>query len=279
MGAGRNPSRECSCAAGPVERSVVALGSRQDSVPSPAVISAMKRSKRRRWLRAVLWGIALAGSVMLLGGWLALRHVPSWYRPVPVPEQELQRVRDSLAEAFRDVSDLMVAAEPFEFTLQDATVSEWITARGQIWPDSEAWVPPWLRDPVVVFAPGTIILAAHLDRDGWESIVAVHLAVTVEQGEVVMRLERVTCGALTIPWSLLDEPLDRLIHSERLDVQAMPDELASVMRKLRRAEAGGLFASGVRFRPPFIWKNGDRPYRIREVLIGDGWLMLRIDPL
>ncbi len=96
---------------------------------------------------------------------------------------------------------------------------------------------------------------------------------------MVVRLEGLTCGALPVPLAMLGEPLDHLLLPERLDVEAMPDELASFVRKLRQAGGAALFTDGIRFKAPFIWKNGDRPYRIHDVLCGDGWLMLRIEPL
>jgi len=180
---------------------------------------------------------------------------------------------------FGDVSDRIVGGAPFELTLDAQTVTEWIAARAEIWPDSQEWIPPWLRDPVVAFVPGRIILAGQFDRGGWESIVALHLAATVEDGEIVVRLAEVTCGSLPVPESVLRRPLNDLIQDERLEVIAMPDELAAVMRRLRSGDSGGLFDTGVHFAGPFIWKNGDRPYRIGAAEIGDGWLKLRIEPL
>ncbi|MHC4065210.1 MAG: hypothetical protein ACYSUI_12045 [Planctomycetota bacterium] len=239
----------------------------------------MKRSRRRRWWRRIAVGLAVAACLALLGTWLALRHVPSWYHPVQVPDRELQRVRDSLTAVFREVSDSLVAGEPFEVTLDDRTVSEWIAARGQIWPDSQEWVPAYLREPVVVFVPGKAVLAAHLEQSGWESIVGLRFSATADNGAVVVRLEDVTCGALPLPLAALREPLDKLIHAERLDIAAMPDELGSIMGKLRGGEGTALFGDGIRFRGPFVWKNGDRPYHIGRIQIGDGWLRVRIDPL
>ena len=101
----------------------------------------MKRRKPRRWLRRAAAGVLVAGCVVAGGLWLGLRHVPAWYRPVRVPPEQLQRVRDDLADKFREVSDRIVGGEPFEVTLTDRMVSQWIAARGQIWPDSQGWIP------------------------------------------------------------------------------------------------------------------------------------------
>lgn len=240
---------------------------------------AMKRTKRRRWLRRIFLGVLGVTLASLCGGWLALRHVPSWYSPATVRPARLQEVRDSLTAKFREISDRMVRKNQFEVAFDDRMVTEWVVARGEIWPDAEEWIPSWLRDPVVVFSPDRITLAAHLDRDGWEAIVGIHFSARVEDQDVVLQLENVTTGALPIPLSALGQPLDRLIHSQRLDVELMPDELAVAVRRLRREPALEYLEEGIRYDRPLIWKNGDRPYRITDIRVEDGLMVLSIQPL
>ena len=238
----------------------------------------MKRPRRRRWLRWIVAGAVLAACLAVGGTWLALRHVPQWYRPVSVPDDQLQRVRDTLTDKFREISDRMVAREPFDVTFTERMVSEWITARGQIWPEAQEWVPAWLRDPVIAFVPGEIILAAHLDRDGWEGIVGLHFRVHIDGQAIVVQLADVTCGAVPLPSSLLADSASSLIHSDRLDPEGMPDELARLVHKLRRVEIVDFLDRGVRVDEPLIWKNGDRPYRILDVAVEAGQATVRIQP-
>jgi hypothetical protein len=154
-----------------------------------------------------------------------------------------------------------------------------VVARGAIWPDAESWLPEWVRDPVVAFIPGRVVLAGHLEYEGWEAIAGAHFSAQVDGEELVLRLERVTLGALPAPMSSLVDPLERLIESDRLDVDAMPDELAAGMRQLRETSAMYFLKHGQRFRGPFIWKNGDRPYNVRDIQIGEGWLKVVVEPL
>jgi hypothetical protein len=239
----------------------------------------MRRRKRRRWLGRILFGLLALAVVVLVGGWLALRHIPSWYEPVQVPDDQLQRVRDSLTDKFREISDQMVRRSTFEVYVTDHAVTEWVVARAQIWPDSEQWLPEWLSDPVVAFVPGRIVLAAHLEHDGWEAILGAHFSVEVAGDDLILCLDSVTTGALPVPLSSLAGPLERLVHSGRLDPEVMPDELARAVRKLRSGDALSFLAHGQRASGPFIWKNGDRPYRLRGLEIGDGWLKALIEPL
>lgn len=222
----------------------------------------------------------MAAACLAVGAvWLALRHVPAWYTPVHVPEEQLQRVRDDLAGKFREVSDRIVAGKPFDVTLTDRMVSEWIDARGQIWPDSQEWIPPWLADPVVAFLPHRIVLGAHLQRGDWEGIIGLHFQVDCDDRAVVVRLAEVTWGAVPIPLGRLANTTESLIHAERLDPDAMPDELARLLRKLRTVEVTEFLNEGVRLEGPLIWKNGDRPYRILAVRLEQGRAVLRIQPL
>lgn len=239
----------------------------------------MKRRKPRRWLRRAAAGVLVAGCVAAGGLWLGLRHVPAWYRPVRVPPEQLQRVRDDLADKFREVSDRIVVGEPFEVTLTDRMVSQWIAARGQIWPDSQGWVPPGLADPVVAFVPNEIILGTHVQRDRWEGIIGLHFRVGIDGQAVVVRLVGVTWGAVPVPLGTLADPIAGVIQADRMDPEAMPDELARLVQKLRSLEVVEFLDEGVRLEEPLVWKNGDRPYRILDVRVEQGRVVVRIKPL
>lgn len=239
----------------------------------------MRRRRRWRRLRRICLFLVAAGLLTLAGGWLGLRHIPVWYHPAPVADDQLQRVRDSLTDAFREISDRMVRAKTFEFALTDQRVSEWITARGQIWPDADEWLPDWLKDPVLAFTPGRVVLGVLLDRDGWQTIVGVHFSIQILGHDVVLRLEKVTAGALPVPLAALAGPLEKLIYSDRLDPEAMPDELARAIEKLRDGPALSFLSQDQRIHGPFIWKNGDRPYNLTNIQIGKGWVKAKIQPL
>ncbi|MFQ5489085.1 MAG: hypothetical protein ACE5GE_00070 [Phycisphaerae bacterium] len=241
--------------------------------------SSTRRRKRRRWLRRIL--LLLLGGVSLVAGagWLGLRHIPDWYRPVRVADGELQRVRDSLTNTFRDISDRIVKGDRFEISLTDQMVTEWCAARGQIWPDADEWLPEWLKDPMVAFTPGRIVLGARLDRGAWQSIVGAHFSIETLGDDLILRLEEVTAGALPIPLASLAGPVEQLIHSQRLDPDSLPDELARAVQKMRDGPALSFLSQGQRVPGPLIWKNGDRPYFIRSVQVDDGWTKLIVEPL
>ncbi len=223
--------------------------------------------------------IAAAAVALPVAGWLALRHVPGWYRPLTVPDDQFQRVRNSLTDRFSDISDQMVTRSVFEVSITDQEVTEWLVARGQIWPEADRWLPPWLTHPVVAFLPGRVVLGARVDYHGWRTIAGAHFTVAPNNGGLLLRLTGLTAGALPLPVGTLAEPLEGLVESNRLDPDSLPDEFARAVTKLREGGALALLTDGQRLDGPFVWKNGDRPYRIRGVEIGQGWLKVRIEPL
>jgi hypothetical protein len=239
----------------------------------------MKRSRVRRWLRRALLAFLAAVPFVFVAGWLAVHYVPSWYQPVTVADDDLQRVRKGLTDAFGSVSDQMVAGAPFTVTLSDRDVSEWLVARAEIWPEAGSWIPEWLRGPVVAFVPGRIILAAYFQRDGWEAIVGLHLSAETVNQRVTLKLESITVGALPVPIGTLASSLNSLIRGNRFDVNAMPDELAALVRKLRETNHLEKLTEGLTLDQTLIWQNGDRPYRIEDVQITHGEMAVEIKPL
>ena len=53
----------------------------------------------------------------------------------------------------------------------------------------------------------------------------------------------------------------------------------SMWGKLRKVEVLDYLTEGIRYDRPLIWKNGDRPYRITDLQVEQGRLVLRIHPL
>ncbi len=223
-------------------------------------------------------GLLVVLGLIALGGWLAFQRIPSWYEPLDVPRAELPRVRNSLPNAYQALNDGIATGRPFTFVLDQRTVTEWVVARAELYPEAGDWLPDWLQDPVVRFRQGRCIVAARIDYEGWQTILGIHLAADVAPDGVVLRVVDVTAGALPVPLGSLVDPLDALLHHRRLDVGLMPDPVAKVVRRLQEAGAEQLIAEGFSWRNIFQTRKGRRPFKIRSLSAADGKLLIQIDP-
>lgn len=231
-----------------------------------------------RWLlRAALAGTALA-ALLLLAAWLGFQRVPGWYAPLEVSQAELVEVRNSLPNTYQAFVDQTLVGAPFDFSLTDRTLTQWVVARGELYPEARGWLPDWLRDPVVCFQDGRCIIGARVDYRGWQTILGIHLSLTVNDGFVTARLERLTAGALAIPLSRLAGPLAELLDERRLDVALMPDPVADVIRRLRAEGVERLIEEGVSWPNRFVLRNGRRVVKLQDAASSDGRLTVRVVP-
>ena len=241
-----------------------------------------RRTKRRRIKRWLL--VSLALTVGLLGVvcvflWLLLAHVPWWYRPPHIPEAEYTRIRNELLESVSDFGDQLVEGRPFELTLTDRQISEWVAARSEVWPEADEWIPDFVQDPVIVFEPGRLILAGRVDKSGWQAIASAHLTFDLAGDAITVRLAEASCGSCPLPVSLIADRLEPVLTAGGQDVDAMPDALADVVRFFRDQGAVEYLKHGVTVDNRFHWQVSKRWFRIRDLAIERGQLRMLVEPL
>lgn len=225
-------------------------------------------------------GGALAAIVALAACWMVVHHIPGWYEPVDVPEARLDEIRANATRCYNRFGDGVVRRKRFALTLDERQVSEWIIARQRIWPESGAWVPIWVDDPIVRFRDGQVIVGVRVDVDGLQCIAGAHLTIELGSNDIlVVRLERLTVGSLPVPLGALAGPLARLLRMEGHDLDFLPIPVADAAQYFRESEPAVVLSEGVRRANRFIWGNGRRPYRIADMEIGNGKLKLTIEPL
>lgn len=241
-----------------------------------------RRTERKRLKKWLLIGVpALVGliGIVCIGVWFSVAHVPAWYKPPYVPEAEYTRVRNSMLETVSDFGDRLVAGEPFELTLTDRQISEWIAVRSELWTEAEDWVPDFLQDPMIAFQPGRIILAARFTKDGWQAIASVHLMFDVTRDELIVHLEEVAAGSFRLPITMIAARLGPVLAAAGQDVDAMPDALAGIVRFFREKGAVEYLKNGVVVDNRFRWQVSKRWLRIRELIIEPGRLRMQVEPL
>lgn len=211
--------------------------------------------------------------------WLLIAHVPSWYRPPYVPESRYAEVRNGMLDVVSDFGDRLVDGEPFEVVLTDRQLSEWIAVRGELWPESDEWIPPFIRGPMVAFRPGRIILAGRLEKDGWQVVVSGELRVVVGEKSVSVRLEQVAGGSCPVPVATVAGQLQPILAAEGQDIDAMPDYVAEVVRRFRESDAAAYLRDGLTTDNRFYWQVSKRWFRIASLHVEGGRLRIQIEPL
>lgn len=179
----------------------------------------------------------------------------------------MQRARREALAAADHFGDKLVLGRPFEVTLTDTSVNEWLAALPSTWPEAKEWLPPEFSEPVVRFVDGTLQIAAKLDRREIQTIVSFDLRPSVTQGGdvIAFTLEATRSGAMRIPGWLLEPWLKPAIEADR-EGPTDPSDAKS---------GGALFT----IPNDFTWPNGDRPFRITGVGISDSQLRLTIEPM
>ena len=242
-----------------------------------------RRRTKHRWIkRWVLASLALTAgllAVVCIFLWLLLAHVPWWYRPPDVSEADYSRIRNELLESVSDFGDRLVEGQPFELTLTDRQISEWVTVRSEVWPEADEWIPEFVQGPIVVFEPSRLILAGRVDKSGWQAIASAHLTFQLAGDDITVRLAEVSCGSCPLPISIIADRLEPVLTAGGQDVDAMPDALGDVVRFFRDEGGVAYLKNGVTVDNRFHWQVSKRWFRIRDLVIERGRLRMLIEPL
>lgn len=233
---------------------------------------------RRRWIR-ILGACCAVLIVALVAVWMTFHHKPGWYQPVHVAETELQDVRDSLTDANLEFNRGLAAGQPFDFSLDAKRVNQWIAAREHIYPEAKPWVPAWLRDPVVAFEDGKIILAGMVEFEGWKAVASAHVAVELADESIRIWLAGVRGGSLPIPISSGDGPIAELVSRSAGAGDDMPDALRRLTDEMRTRAASEVLSEGTSVANRFEYPDGHRLFRILKCRFNDGTMTLRIEPI
>jgi len=241
--------------------------------------SLPKKRRMMVWVVRITLGAVLLIACTALAAWFAVERIPSWYQPIDVSQAELPRIRNSLPNTYQAINERIIAGDPFSFSLDQRTVTEWVVARGELYPESQGWLPPWVQDPVIRFDDGLCTFGARIDYQGWKTILGIHIAVEVDENEAVwVRIQKVTAGAVPVPLSRLTPMLDELLKSAELDPELMPDPASDIIRDLRERGAGALISEGIQAKNRFKTPNGQRWAKLESVEAEDGILRLGIRP-
>lgn len=226
--------------------------------------------------------ISVVGSLCSLTVlWLTFQHKPGWYRPVVLDKQGSREAKaDAITTADR-VGDRMVEGLPFEVTLSDRSVNGWLAALPHAWPDAGRALPSELSNPAVRFDDHELRVGAHCALNGWQAIISLKLAIglTDEGRNLTIALTGAYGGSLPVPRAVLERALEPLVSTLQTDCNVPDTSADPLSAALCGIQSVDNLYNGISIRNRFVWLNGDRPFRIESLTVGEGELRLRIEPL
>ena len=217
-----------------------------------------RRSARgvgRRLLLPVAGGAAVVG---LLGLALAGTYRPHWYAPAPVDRARLREDKAALVRLEQQISAALNAGQAVRFELHENQVNRWLTARGEIWPELAADLGPF-QQPQVLLRDGRIQLAASTRMGGVEVVAALTCSIDLPDDRLVLRYDAPRLGAIPAPRGWVTDVLARLSAGSGVAVDR---------------GAGAVAADN-----DWVWPNGKRRCRLRELHIADGVANVVLEPL
>jgi hypothetical protein len=175
--------------------------------------------QRRRLWRWIAGGLGTLLLIGLFAVWMLFQHIPDWYKPVRIPPARQQQVKndavatvDALSQALRD------SRAPFEFRLTQDQLNAWLSERVALYPFSRDWVPPSVKDPVVLIEPGSVRIGVTYSDGGLNSVVSARLSAEARARSLFVRLEEVSGGSLRLPRGMIRRVLgafDEQLRPER----------------------------------------------------------------
>lgn len=233
------------------------------------IMEPVEARTHRQWL---LRGAKLVAALLLalmVVGWLAFRHIPSWYVPAYVPIEDEQAARDGLGAAVTALSHGMGQGSRFDFIVRQDELNRWLVARDRIWPESKRWVPDQIEDPMVVFGQGEVIVAGAWMGPGPRTVVNVRLRVEMFGGTLRAVVENVRGGSLPIPLWLIKGELTRLERDRDGRQRALLPDGTSIVEAVE----------GAPLPREISWSQPRGKFRIEALQVVPGALHVSLQPI
>lgn len=249
------------------------------------------RRSMRVWLRRIALVSASASVLAIIVLWMLIQRKPAWYRPVVLDEAVLREVRRDTATVADEFGDRLVAGLPFELVLTDTQLTAWLAAGPSIWPEIARDWPPEVSAPSIRFRPGSALIAALLESNGWRVIATAHLEpiVSEDQAEVRLRLRNLYAGSIPLPDALLQRLAESLLVPYSKEAgNSIAGESARQRASIQRSPGSqpvsdphdiDRLLTGQPLRNHFVWPNGRRTFHIRAIAIEEGLVRVAIQPL
>ncbi len=241
----------------------------------------IRQKRAHRFIRRTALVALLLGLTGLTALWLTFQHKPGWYRPAVLDSAGLRRARRDATNTMDFIGDQIVRGEPFDLTLSERSVNEWLAALPHVWPEAARQLGTEFTDLAVDFYAGVVRVGGHFSSKGVRVIASVGLILEKTDDGRYLRIALIGAhgGSLPLPHVVLESLLERLLRHARA-MKRDPHATANpLIRALGEAESCEDLFLGLRVGNRFIWPNGRRAFRIADIEISDDLIRLRIEPL
>jgi hypothetical protein len=239
----------------------------------------MKRPRTKRLLKYALIGGCLLCLAAVAVGWFSFQYIPTWYAPANLNDDDLARVRASVARTYQQFTDRLAEGNVFQFTISARTLNEWIAARAALWPDLADAVPAPLTNAAVAFRNGHIILAATFERGRLKTVASAHLNANVRNGDIRVSLRNVATGAIGWPMKIVSEILGPRQSQLLRSGEKMGGKFAGKSWTDTNVESLDELRKGIVLENRLYWSNGRRYFRIQSIAAENDQLALVIEPI
>jgi hypothetical protein len=214
--------------------------------------------RRRRRLVLIASGVLGVFVLILVGLLLAGTRRPSWYHPLPLDSARLHDDKAALADLQDQISAALNAGREARFELHEDQVNRWLAARAELWPQLAVDLGPFAQ-PQIRLRDGRLTLAVSTRAGGVPVVAVLGGSVDVAEDTLAMHWDPPKLGAIPAPRGWLSAALARLKTSPRITL----DDRAGT----------------IRLDNDWIWPNGKRRCRLRELKIADGVATVVLEPL
>ena len=207
-------------------------------------------------------GLVLTAVVLLAGAFglgLAATCRPAWYAPAAIDYGRLRDDKAALAALEDEISAALNAGQEIRVQLDEAQLNRWLVGRAEIWPGSIT-TPAGIEQPQIRLHNGQFRLGVIGSVGQWRAVVSVAGTVAVRDDEVTIQFAAARLGAVPIPCGEICERLGGPLANHD---------------RIRRGADG----RSVTFSNDWVWPNGKRRCRLREVSIGEGVVEMVLEPI
>ena len=213
---------------------------------------------RLGWRRWVL--LACAGLFVLFASLgVAATRRPGWYRPEPIDRERLHADKAALVSLQDEISAALNSGHEIRFRLDEAQINRWLAARAEMWPESAMELGS-LQDPQVSLADGEIRIGATATKGSLRTVVALVCRVEVGEERIVVEHGGVRLGAIPVPAAWISDLIRRVSINSHGAIQANSPRTVALEND-------------------WVWPNGKRRCRLRELHVSAGAAEVVLEPL